>query len=226
MITVAMMACPRGGWNYENTLESMSDGDCEMVDTHIYWDRNDPSPQYLELLWNPLTTEEEEQQSRRSNEQRACYTAYRCFSTPPSPLSRGLAVIEDDLEFSKTWHKRLLECIEIADRNIPGQRYTLLGYERHPVTWTEGSKMIEHGMDHSFVFSYWPAAMVPMAQAVLLKALNHPTEKAAADIALASLCLDEKIRMLTVVPSLVQHMGDSAVVNPKHGIRKSPIYVG
>ena len=218
-----IMAAPRAVPNWHSTLASAVLGGWSGPTT-IMLDSYDLSNPEMELYDHHgvkivlLTRAEEEAQKTRLPKHRALHNAIRCLrAVKPNSFA---VIVEDDLTFARLWEGVIIRQI-LANYVSPTS--VVLGYSREKIESRHSLVENAHDWDCT-VFVAWHGALAHQAADVLEKNLALGGDALPADNALTCFWKANKIRRYTMVPSIVQHLGDTALINPKDGIRRTPMW--
>jgi hypothetical protein len=155
-----------------------------------------------------------EEQKARSPKLRALFTAWRSFLVAAGQSGTS-TIVEDDVTFARGWF------VTAAPRGAE----VLLGYCRDALEPHDGPWVERHATwDATLCVTLGQLAAANAATA--LKAELDRPEPLPADNCLSQHWRDTNTRRITLNPSIVQHLGDVALVNPRDGIRRAPSWTG
>jgi hypothetical protein len=217
-VNIIIMAAPRRVPNWHSTLASAKlagyrGAICVCLDAHP---SEVPAVEkelyaHLGVKLQMLTDEEATAQNSRSPKIRALYNAIRCFRAIPLLDSYG-AVVEDDLTFSNGFGDYMKMG---ADNSV------LLGYCRVPID-SRDPLVERHDRWDATLFVACTGKTAHATADALEENLRGP--QLPADNAMSTYWIAAGVRRWTLNPSIVQHLGDDALINPGDGIRRSPIW--
>ena len=152
----------------------------------------------------------------------ACHNAERCFRLASSFKAERVSVVEDDVTFAPGWLGAVRGVYDLETDPI------VLGYcreEMPPAVFGHGDVLERHAT--------WDAtllvALSPRRAREAADALGRNLERSdplPADNALSLHWRKSRTQVLTLNPSVVQHLGDVALVNPGDGVRRAPSWTG
>lgn len=218
MIHLIVMAAPRTGTNWHSTIAAASRAGFEGPIT-VCFDAEDVTlPEkalyaHLDVDLKLLSAEEAAKQALRPPNARAVYTAMRCLRSGRSDCLN--VVVEDDVTFRHGW----TAAVERANAAHPG---ILLGYSRITRDGEDGVVRSDEREDATLLVA-WPYELMVPASGCLEYHLRTSL-RPAADSDLTIWWIDNKVPRYYLVPSVVQHLGDDALINPKHGVRRTPMW--
>lgn len=175
-----------------------------------------PDSQYVDVYKNDARFYIEEMTRRELSEKdwlatgnalRETWGHHRCLDPDRvNPDVAGILVLEDDLQFSKTWMKRFHEVLKDL-ANLHGRRWLLTLYSPHtkePLEAHQAGRRWASRPYNGFYGSqaiYYPLGVRDEYMAYLT---GHPIDKPH-DLALAEVMHALRIPMFTSAPCLVQH---------------------
>jgi hypothetical protein len=204
------MACPRPAPNWHSAIASATLAGFRgpitvCLDAPTVRESERDFYQHLGVRIRTTTEADERTQAERTPAQRALYTAVRCLRACQGDTIQVVA--EDDITFARGWMDRLQRQEHLLRNGV------ILGYTRHSLT--DGIHEVADDWDSTLLVA-WHAKLAHRA------ADEIGRSSLPADNALSKFWREHEIRRWTFAPSLVQHMGDDALVNPQDGRRRTP----